>query len=82
MRRNLYTWPRQTAEQQQKLEVESIKQPQQNKTHRATRPTGNCRPALADCVTDFLALLPLPRPDIVLCSVACREGATRQEGVL
>jgi hypothetical protein len=32
---------------------------------RAMRPTGNCSPALADLVTLFLPLLPLPRPDMV-----------------
>ena len=28
------------------------------------RPTGNCSPALAERLTLFLAVLPLPRPDI------------------
>ena len=31
------------------------------------RPTGNCRPALLERLTDFfLVLVPLPRPDILL----------------
>jgi hypothetical protein len=29
------------------------------------RPTGNWRPALAERLTAFLPLLPLPRPDMV-----------------
>jgi hypothetical protein len=28
------------------------------------RPTGNCSPALDERLTDFLAVLPLPRPDM------------------
>ena len=43
----------------------------QRKTHRATRPTGNCRPALEDWLTAFLAVFPLPRPDMVAdCSLS------------
>ncbi len=34
-------------------------------THRATRPTGNCSPALEDWLTAFFAVFPLPRPDMV-----------------
>jgi len=33
--------------------------------YRATRPTGNCNPALADRLIAFLPVFPLPRPDIV-----------------
>ena len=29
------------------------------------RPTGNCSPALEERLTAFLAVLPLPRPDMV-----------------
>ena len=29
------------------------------------RPTGNCSPALDERLTAFLAVLPLPRPDMV-----------------
>ena len=28
------------------------------------RPTGNCSPALLERLTAFLAVLPLPRPDM------------------
>jgi hypothetical protein len=42
--------------------------------HRATRPTGNCRPALDDWLTAFLAVLPLPRPDMVTAGKASRRG--------
>ena len=36
------------------------------------RPTGNCRPALLLLETAFLALFPLPRPDMIaLRSVNC-----------
>ena len=34
------------------------------------RPTGNCSPALEERLTAFLAVLPLPRPDMV--AEACR----------
>ena len=34
--------------------------------YRATRPTGNCNPALADRLIAFLPVFPLPRPDIVV----------------
>ena len=38
------------------------------------RPTGNCRPALVLLDTAFLAVLPLPRPDMV--AVLLSEGGS------
>ena len=35
------------------------------------RPTGNCRPALVLLDTAFLAVLPLPRPDMVAGDDVC-----------
>lgn len=46
--------------------------------HRATRPTGNWSPALDDWLTDFFAVFPLPRPDIVAV-VSVEEGLELQE---
>ena len=42
---------------------------------RCTRPTGNCKPALADRLVAFLPVFPLPRPDIVSCLYS-RDGMT------
>jgi len=39
--------------------------------YRATRPTGNCNPALADRLIAFLPVFPLPRPDIFSCVRVC-----------
>ena len=35
------------------------------------RPTGNCSPALLERLTAFLAVLPLPRPDMVARFYRC-----------
>ncbi len=46
--------------------------------HRATRPTGNWSPALDDWLTDFFAVFPLPRPDMVAV-VSVGKGLELQE---
>ncbi len=38
----------------------------------ATRPTGNCNPALADRLVAFFPVFPFPRPDIFSRASVCR----------
>ena len=47
----------------------------------ATRPTGNCNPALADRLMAFFPVFPFPRPDIFSCASVCRAtGWIRRDG--